>query len=87
MAIIEKKCWLDSFEKIMNGEMKAEFRIADFSLHAGDSLVLREFDPKAKKFSGRTIEKKCVRVSKFNPLDYYKAEDLKRHGCYLIEME
>ena len=71
----------------MNGEKKAEFRIADFALQAGDILVLREFDPKAKKFSGRKLERKCVRATKFNPLDYYKAEDLKRHGCYLIELE
>ena len=87
MVIIEKKIWPEYFEKIVNGEKKAEFRLADFPLKPGDTIIFKEFDQKTKKFSGRKIEKKCARVTKFNPLDFYKASELKKHGCYNIELE
>jgi len=87
MAAIEKKVWTDSFQKIMNSEKKAEFRLADFALNEGDTILLKEFDRKTKKLTGRMVEKKCARVQKFNPLDYYTADEMKKHGCYLIELE
>lgn len=87
MAIIEKKCWHEIFEKISRGEKNCEFRLADFSLQPGDILLLKEFDPKTKSFSGREIRKVCGRVTKFRPLDFYNARELKKHGALLIEFE
>ena len=87
MAVIEKKCWPELFEKISTGTKNIEFRLADFELSPGDTILLREFDPKTKAYTGREKQKQCKHVTKFFPLQFYTAAQLKKHGCYLIEME
>lgn len=87
MVVVEKKCWPEFFWKISNGEKNCEFRLADFSLNPGDTLVLKEFDPATQKFTGRELRKKCKIVTLFNPVEMYKPEDMKKFGCYLIEFE
>jgi ASC-1-like (ASCH) protein len=87
MAVVEKKCWPDFFEKIATGEKSAEIRLADFKINEGDTMLLKEFDPTTKKFSGREIKKKCKAITKFDPFATYKESDLKKYGCYLIELE
>ena len=85
--IVEKKSWPESFVKFLSGEKNADLRIADFKINAGDTLVLKEYNPKSKKFSGRRLEKKVLRVGKFSKLfKNYKAEDLKKKGLLLIEL-
>lgn len=55
---IEKKTWPEFFEEILNGKKKFELRLADFDIKSGDILVLREWDPETKDYTGRKIEKK-----------------------------
>jgi len=85
--IVKKKTWPESFEKILSGDKRFELRLADFELNEGDTLVLEEYDPKEKKFTGRKIEKQCKSVTKVNPTVYNKAEDIEKHGLYLIGLE
>jgi ASC-1-like (ASCH) protein len=84
---IYKKTWPKWFNKILRGEKNVEFRLADFKVKKGDILILEEYNPKTKKYTGRTIEKRIVGVHKINPFEFYSIKDLKKYGVYLIEMQ
>ena len=52
---IEKKVWPEYFQKIIDGVKTYELRLADFECNQGDVLVLKEWHPKTKEYTGRTI--------------------------------
>ena len=85
MAVIKKKIWPKWFEIMKTEKKNAELRLADFKIKPGDILILEEWDPKKKEYTGRMLRKKAKKVIKLNLLDFYTAKDLKKHGCYLIE--
>lgn len=83
--IVRKKVWPEYFAKLLSGEKAFELRLADFELKAGDTLVLEEYDPKTRKYTGRTMEKACKSVMKINPLSFpHTIEEIKKHGFYVI---
>ena len=85
MAVIRKKIWPEWFKLIKSGKKKAELRLADFQIKAGDVLILEEWNPKKKKYTGKSIKRKIKRINKFNLLDFHQAREIKKYGCYLIE--
>jgi len=89
MAIIKKKCWPEMFEKFCSGERTFELRLADFKLKTGDVLLFEEYDPKTKQYTGRQSRFECKKVehSAQNPLQFYKVDDVKKHGFWIIELE
>jgi len=84
---IKKKIWPRHFKEIEEGRKKFEVRLADFEVKEGDILVLEEFDPLTKKYTGRAIRKKINFVTKFNPMEFNDAELIKKHGLYGIGIE
>jgi len=82
---VEKKLWPNQFEATKSGEKRFELRIADFDLKKGDVMILREWDPRKKEFTGRFLKKKCRMVIKFNPLDFNTLDEIEKFGFYLIE--
>lgn len=84
---IHKKTWPKSFQEIVDGKKKFDLRLADFELHEGDILILEEYEPKTKKYTGRSIKKKVKSLAKFNPAEAHSLEDIKKFGFYEIEME
>ncbi len=87
MVEIHKKIWPEFFDAIQNNEKKFELRLADFKLKDGDVLVLEEFDPKTKKYTGRKITKKCANVFKLDISKFYTPEQINKNGIYVIELE
>jgi len=86
--IVEKKAWPEMFEKVLKGEKNADLRIADFEIKAGDTLVLKEFNPKTQQYSGRKVEKRVSAVTRHDKLfEMYNEKDLKQKGLLLIEMK
>jgi ribosomal protein S17 len=83
---IEKKIWPEFFEKIKNSEKRFEIRLADFDIKEGDILVLREWDPNTKEFTGREIEKEVKSIIITNPLRFYSEEDIRKYSLYVIEI-
>lgn len=67
MATIKKKIWPEYFEAVLSGKKKCELRLNDFEINEGDTLILEEWNPKTKEYTGRSIEKKVTYVLKFNP--------------------
>jgi len=49
------KCWPEFFNSIANGEKKFELRFDDRGYKAGDILVLNEWQPGTKEFTGRSM--------------------------------
>ena len=86
MSIIEKKVWPKSFNLIKSRKKKFELRVADFKIKKGDVLILREWDPKKKLYTGREVKKGARFVFKFNLNDFGQEEIIKRHGLYVIEL-
>jgi len=86
MAEIRKKCWPEFFELVFSGKKNTEIRLADFSLRAGDMLILEEWDPKKKKYTGRKISRKVRSVVKVDVSKMHSMEEIKKNGFYLIEL-
>lgn len=53
MPLIHKKIWSKYFELVKAGKKRFELRLADFDVEEGDVLVLEEWDPETKKYTGR----------------------------------
>ncbi len=85
MGKIEKKAWPDLFEKVASGEKTFDARLNDFNCKVGDILVLREWSPKTKKYTGRTLEKRVSFVITTRQLaKFWSKEEVKKHGFQVI---
>ncbi len=87
MQKIEKKIWPEYFEAVAGGEKKFEMRLADFSINPGDTLILKEWDPNTKKYTGRQIEKRVSYVIKTKETNFYSDEDIEKYGWQVIQIE
>lgn len=84
--LIKKKSWPKIFKLIKSGKKKFDLRVADFRVKEGDILLLEEYDPKRKKYTGRKIKKKVKYIFKFKMNDFGQEKIIKRHGIYVIEL-
>lgn len=88
MAVIKKKIWSEFFEKVASGEKKWELRLADFEISPGDTLILEEWNPKTKQYTGRSMQKKVGYVHRFKLDELFWSEaEVKRHGLQIISLE
>ena len=84
---IEKKIWPEFFEKVKSDEKRFEIRLADFECNPGDVLVLREWDPIKKEYTGREIKKEVDYVSKTKDVKFWTEEDVDKYGFQIIQFE
>ena len=87
MATIKKKIWPEYFELVSSGKKKFELRLADFEVGEGDTLLLEEWDPKIKEYTGRKIEKKVSFVLKFNLNDFGQEDIIREKGLVVIQLD
>ena len=83
---IEKKVWPKYFEAIISGKKNFELRLADFEIKEGDVLLLREWDPEKREYTGREIEKKVSYVVMTKNLDFWKEEEIEKYGYQIISL-
>ena len=81
---IEKKVWPKFFQKILDGDKTFELRLADFECKPGDILVLKEWDPETKKYTGRVLEKRVTYVIKTKVIKFWPEEDVEKYGFQII---
>ncbi|MBI2005432.1 DUF3850 domain-containing protein [Candidatus Woesearchaeota archaeon] len=81
---IEKKILQVYFQKVLDGSKTYELRLADFSCNPGDILVLKEWDQKEKRYTGRVIEKKVTYVGKTKNQTFWSKEDVEKYGFQII---
>ena len=85
MATIEKKIWPKWFELVKSGKKKFELRLADFRVKKGDVLILEEWSPKTKKYTGRKIKKEIKYILKFKLDDFGQKKEIEKKGLYIIQ--
>lgn len=85
MAIIKKKVLPKYFELIESGQKKFELRLADFKIRVGDTLILEEWDPKKKDYTGRKMRKKAKYILNFKLDDFGQKKDIEKKGLYVIQ--
>ncbi len=81
---IEKKIWPQSFEEIQGGDKTFELRLGDFECKPGDTLVLKEWNPEAKAYTGREVEKEVTYVVRTTDAKFWSAEDVAKYGYQVI---
>jgi len=84
---IEKKMWPEFFGKIVSGEKTFDVRLADFECEPGDVLVLKEWDPEKKAYTGQVLEKKISYVMKTKELHFWPEADVEKHGYQIISFK
>ncbi len=88
MSEIHKKIHPEYFDVIVSGQKKYELRLGDFEIQEGDLLVLEEWDPKTKNYTGRKTEKKVTYVRKFF-IDqlWWSEDDIRKNGLQILSLE
>lgn len=84
---IKKKILPQYFDKIASGEKKFELRLADWNLNPGDTLILEEYDPNTKKYTGRTLKTTATYILKTKDCQFWPQEDIDKHGFQIIQIE
>jgi len=79
-----KKVCPKYFQKILDGKKTYELRLADWECNEGEILVLQEWDPETKKYTGREIEKEVTYVGKTKNMNFWPKEDVEKHGYQII---
>jgi hypothetical protein len=59
-------------------------RLADFKCKPGDVLVLREWNPETKEYTGRVLEKEVTFVLKTKDLAFWPKEVIDKHGFIVM---
>ena len=73
---------------IVSGKKKYELRLNDFEVNEGDTLILEEWDPKIKSYTGRKVKKRITYVGKFKVNELYWLEsEVKEKGLQIISLE
>lgn len=87
MKKIEKKTWPEIFEKVTNGQKKFDLRLADEEYNEGDILVLKEWDPKTKKYTGRELEKEITFTIKTKDFKFWDKEEVDKYGYVVVSLK
>lgn len=82
-----KKVWPEYFQKILDGKKSYELRLADWDCNEGDILLLKEWDPNTKAFTGRELEKEVTYVGKTKNMTFWDKEDVEKYGYQIISFK
>lgn len=85
--IIRKKAWPKIFEDVLSGKKKFDLRLADFDIKEGDILILEEWNPETKEYTGRKLEKKAGYILKFDLDKFGQKKEVEEKGLYVIQLE
>lgn len=81
---IEKKVWPKAYQKIADGDKTFELRLANFKCRPGDTLILREWNPKTKEYTGRSLKKKATYVIRTKNLEFWPDSEIEKYGFQVI---
>lgn len=86
---IEKKIWPKYFDLVASGKKKYELRLADFDVNEGDILILKEWDPARKNYTGREIRKKVTHIGHLdiNDQSFWSKEQIDKFGFHILSIE
>lgn len=83
-----KKAWPKLFQDVFDGKKNFDLRLADWKCEEGDILILKEWDPKTKKYTGRELSKKVSYVFKFKTDKlFWTKEEIEKHGIQVLSLK
>jgi len=85
--IIEKKAWPELFEDVLNGKKQFDLRVADFDVNVGDILIMKEWDPELKKYTGRQVKKTVSYLLKTKGLKFNSQSEIDEHGFVVMQLK
>jgi len=87
MKTVEKKTWPEYFQAIMDGRKTFDLRLADWEIEVGDTLILKEWDPESKDYTGRELRKEVtyvIRTKEVEQWDMFTKDEIEEHGFQII---
>ncbi|OHA01453.1 MAG: hypothetical protein A3H71_02255 [Candidatus Sungbacteria bacterium RIFCSPLOWO2_02_FULL_48_13b] len=87
MRTIEKKIRPEFFRLVKPRKKNVETRLADFKISAGDVLILKEWDPKKKNFTGRVLRRKVRAVNRTYTHTIHSPAEIKKYDLITIELK
>jgi ASC-1-like (ASCH) protein len=87
MAIIKKKINPIYFNLVSAGKKRFELRVRDFDIKEGDTLILQEWDPETKEYTGRELTKKVGYILDFKLDDFGQKDLIEKYGMSVITLE
>jgi hypothetical protein len=83
--VIHKKVWPEYFHQAKSWRKNFEVRMGDMEVEDGDTLVLHEWEPGEKRYTGRTLVRKVTYVMHLLPgSKIFDPEKFKKHGMKII---
>lgn len=86
MATIVKKAWPEAFQAIADGQKTFDLRLADFDCQPGDTLVLKEWDPKTERYTGREITRRIGFVAKSKDWEVWPKAQIDALGFQVLSL-
>lgn len=86
MKTIKKKTHPEMFQKVKDIDKTFDLRLADWNINQGDRLILQEWDPETKSYTGRELTKEVGFVIKTKDLDFWSPEDVDKYGYQIISL-
>ena len=90
MKKVEKKIWPEYFQAILDGKKTFELRLNDFDIAEGDTLLLREWDPETKSYTGRELEREVGYIGRWKIGEltkFWPMEEIEKNGIQLISLK
>lgn len=90
MKTVEKKVWPEYFEQILSGSKTFELRLNDFDIVEGDALLLKEWDPETKQYTGRELARTVGFVGKWKIDEltvFWSKEEIAEKGIQIISLK
>lgn len=87
MKTVEKKIWSAYFDAVANGDKNFELRLADWSIEVGDTLILKDWNPQTKEYTGRQIERTVtylIKTKRAEDWGMWSKEDIDNYGFQII---
>jgi len=62
VRVHDLKCWREHFRRLLDGTKHVELRFDDREFKVGDRLLLREYDPRASRYTGRATVRRVSHI-------------------------
>jgi hypothetical protein len=87
MAIIKKKIPPNFYDLVNSNKKNFELRLNDFEIKEGDTIILEEWNPKTKEYTGRKIEREVGYVLDFKLNTFGQEELIKEKGLIVFSLK
>jgi len=87
MKTIEKKIWSEYFDAVASGNKNFELRLADWDIDVGDTLILKDWDHRTNRYTGKEISRKVTYLIKTKGAEnwgMWPKEDIDKYGFQII---